>query len=189
MRKRTKIVLVVILLLAAMAGLYYCFLAPPATPERCRAQAWLAEDSRKGFLGKFLPWFEDGVRHAPEACLRSDLQTIRSQIELYKVQHLDALPGVTPDGKFNDRLFIKQLTQFTDQTGEVGDGETRTEPFPFGPYILAIPTNPFAPFEVEGKVLAGQGPPPRDDSSGWWLDLKTGTFHTNDSFHQGQAAP
>ena len=46
-----------------------------------------------------IPQFTEASTEAKESRLVSDLQTMRSQIELYKIQHNDELPGrINPVG-------------------------------------------------------------------------------------------
>jgi general secretion pathway protein G len=81
-----------------------------------------------------IPQFTNASQDARKNSLTSQLQTLRSQLELYKLQHLDALPttliGSTP--------VWTQLTSKTDNQGNVGT----TSSFPFGPYLQADPINP-----------------------------------------------
>jgi general secretion pathway protein G len=62
-----------------------------------------------------IPQFSDASTEANEANVRSQLQTLRGQLELYKVQHNDAFPDLLADG-------------WTDMIG--------------GDYIQAAPRNP-----------------------------------------------
>jgi len=81
-----------------------------------------------------IPQFTSASQDARKNSLTSQLQTLRSQIELYKLQHLDALPsklvGAAPDWT--------QFTNKTDKDGNVGTGTANV----FGPYLQADPTNP-----------------------------------------------
>jgi general secretion pathway protein G len=81
-----------------------------------------------------IPQFTSASQDARKNSLVSQLQTLRSQLELYKLQHLDQLPstliGATP-----------AWTQFTSKTNASGTTGTTTA-FPFGPYLQADPTNP-----------------------------------------------
>jgi general secretion pathway protein G len=81
-----------------------------------------------------IPQFTSASQDARKNSLVSQLQTLRSQLELYKLQHLDQLPstlvGATPAWT--------QLTVKTDASGATGT----TTAFPFGPYLQADPVNP-----------------------------------------------
>ncbi len=80
-----------------------------------------------------IPQFTSASQDARKNSLTSQLQTIRSQLELYKLQHLDNLPttliGGSPDST--------QLTNKSDNTGATGT----TTAYAFGPYLQAAPTN------------------------------------------------
>ena len=107
-----------------------------------------------------IPQFTDASTEANESRLASDLQMMRSQIELYKIQHLDQLPDITSSSAFA-----------TDMT--VGDSNG-------GPYMHKVPTNPFNNLNT---VVAGTT---ADGSSGWMLnntanDANYGRFFPNDS--------
>jgi general secretion pathway protein G len=70
-----------------------------------------------------IPQFTNASLSARQNSLQSTLQTVRSQVELYKAQHADALPNLVTD-----------WTPFT-LTSTYG-GST------YGPYMQAIPVNP-----------------------------------------------
>ena len=81
-----------------------------------------------------IPQFTSASQDARRNSLTSQLQTLRSQLELYKLQHLDQLPtelvGSTPNWS--------QLTMKTNDQGATGTSTA----FPFGPYLQADPKNP-----------------------------------------------
>lgn len=80
-----------------------------------------------------IPQFTSASTEAKESALVSDIQSMRSQIELYKIHHNDELPGTQGID------FETAMTSVTDQDGGVGSGPT----FRFGPYMREIPINPF----------------------------------------------
>jgi general secretion pathway protein G len=112
-----------------------------------------------------IPEFTGASVEAKDASLASNLRAMRSQIELYKVQHNDALPGA------GGATFVQSMTGKTDISGNVGAD--------YGPYIKKIPANPFsdlATVEEEAGAL-GLG----DGTHGWHFDTTTGTFSADDS--------
>jgi hypothetical protein len=117
-----------------------------------------------------------------ESALHSDLQTLRSQLELYKIQHRDNYPGVR-DGRFDGRLFAEQLLHRTNAEGQVSR-KTRGGDFPYGPYLQNIPANPFVPESVASEIRGGAGPCPGDRTSGWWFDTGTGRLDANGPDHK-----
>jgi general secretion pathway protein G len=72
-----------------------------------------------------IPQFTNASYDARNSSLASTLQTLRSQIELYKLQHGDLLPNL-----------VKDWTPFT-QTSTWGN-PVQT----FGPYMQTAPVNP-----------------------------------------------
>src|SRR5512132_3426515 len=81
-----------------------------------------------------IPQFTSASQDARKNSLVSQLQTLRSQLELYKLQHLDQLPSTL----IGSSPAWTQLTVKTDATGATGT----TSASPFGPYLQADPVNP-----------------------------------------------
>jgi type II secretion system protein G len=120
-----------------------------------------------------IPQFTSASVEAKESALVSDLQSIRSQIELYKIHHLDALPGT----QAGSPTFEIAMTTKTDQNGNPGGR--------FGPYMQRIPDNPFSTaVDAENSVTDGiAARAPGSDSSGWWFvtsGADAGLFQAND---------
>jgi len=76
-----------------------------------------------------IPQFTNASQDARESALLSQLQTLRSQIELYKLQHLDKLPDLVTSWN--------PMTTKTDSAGVLS-----VAPKAFGPYMQSAPTNP-----------------------------------------------
>ena len=93
-----------------------------------------------------IPQFTSASQDARKNSLTSQLQTLRSQIELYKLQHLDQLPsalvGATPN-----------WSQFINKTNSAGTTGTTTA-FPFGPYLQSAPVNSLNASTAVGVVSA-----------------------------------
>ena len=104
-----------------------------------------------------IPQFTEASNDARAAALDSDLQTVRSQIELWKIQHLDALPGNVADTTMQD-----QLTGKTDQDGSLNANGA------FGPYLQQFPTNPYTGTNTVGAATA--------EDQGWIYNSTTGEF-------------
>lgn len=95
-----------------------------------------------------------------EARFLADLQTVRCQLELYKIQHDEQLPPTQTYASFEQSLKTR-------------DSDNH------GPYLQEIPANPFngnnaVRFE-KGQSTAGSG------KAGWVLNMTTGTFRADDS--------
>jgi general secretion pathway protein G len=113
-----------------------------------------------------LPQFSDISTETKTVVLLSDLQIIRSRLEVYKVQHKDEIP--TAD-------FVLQMTQYSDEDGNVN--ATASPGYPFGPYLIGIPANPFTGSNQVRVVSTPRSPPPapvRD--RGWLYNRATGLF-------------
>jgi general secretion pathway protein G len=120
-----------------------------------------------------IPQFTDASEQAKESSLVSDLQTMRSQIELYKIQHNSALPG-------EGGASIEQaITGLTDVGGDVAAAPGTGV---YGPYLQKLPKNPF----TDGRGINGDA---ADGSvQGWTLNMTTtdatyGYFAASDANH------
>ena len=118
-----------------------------------------------------IPQFTEASNDARVSAMVSDLQTVRSQIELYKIQHLDAHPGTAVDGTtWAIAAFKTQLMGRTDNKGTaVAVGTVGA----LGPYLQKFPTNAYV-----GTNEIGTG-------KAWTYDSTTGAFAPADSDHSG----
>jgi len=82
-----------------------------------------------------IPQFTNASQDARKNSLTSQLQTVRSQLELYKLQHLDQLPTVLAAGGTGTGAWA----QLVEQTN--ADQSTTGTPT-FGPYLQQAPINP-----------------------------------------------
>jgi len=124
-----------------------------------------------------IPQFTDASTEAKTSRLCSDLQSVRSQIELYKIHHNDKLPGT-----YTGVSFVDAMTSYTLQSGALA---TTQEPAAgvFNPYMQKIPTNPFIDIAADAITVteAATGSAPGDDTSGWFYNTTTGVFQANDN--------
>jgi len=58
--------------------------------------------------------------------------------------------------------------------------------YPFGPYILKFPKNPFVDPDVGRSVAGGEEDAPHDGSTGWYFNTRTTRFSPNDPEHKDQ---
>ncbi|MHC4120029.1 MAG: type II secretion system protein [Planctomycetota bacterium] len=129
-----------------------------------------------------IPQFTEASTEAKTSALATDLQSVRSQIELYKIQHNDNLPGVVNGthtaGGGGVTNFVAALTGTTDIFGEPNDlGE-------YGPYLQKIPMNQFVDSDVVGMSDLGANGAPGVDISGdqgWYFNTYNGRFWATDS--------
>jgi len=79
-----------------------------------------------------IPQFTNASTDARKNSVVSQLQTIRSQIQLFKLQHNDALPD----------LVTNQWNQMLNKTDVTGSVNTTLTANYFGPYLETAPKNP-----------------------------------------------
>jgi len=123
-----------------------------------------------------IPQFTSASTEARESALVSDLQAMRSQVELYKIQHLsDQLPGANAATTFEEAMIRP-----TDVDGlEVAVGTAGSK----GPYMQKIPVNPFSTAdpatnlvrEEAGVSTAGA------NTHHWVFNTDTGGFQADDA--------
>jgi general secretion pathway protein G len=127
-----------------------------------------------------IPQFTEASTEAKTSSLVTDLQSVRSQILLYKIQHNDNLPGVANGTHLGTADFVASMTGYTTIFGVA---TTQTDPNGYGPYLMKIPTNQFVDSDVVtcnpvGGVTPGTS---TDGSQGWYFDEDTGKFWATDS--------
>ncbi|NOX57509.1 MAG: prepilin-type N-terminal cleavage/methylation domain-containing protein [Planctomycetes bacterium] len=106
-----------------------------------------------------VPQFSTASGDANLSALTTNLQTIRAQVELYRLQHNDTYPTLA--------AFVAQMTGRTTVAGAVGTD--------FGPYLMTIPANPFSGV----NTVTNTGTPAT--TLGWFYEETTGQFTANDS--------
>ena len=124
-----------------------------------------------------IPQFTEASNDARESALASDLQTVRSQLELYKVQHLERYPNLDEDGVADASVpnFLLRLTGRTLLTGAIDAGG------PFGPYLQKFPTNPFSPADGDLVEFGTTDPAPAGGAVGWYWNTSLGKFSAYDA--------
>jgi len=118
-----------------------------------------------------IPTFSGHIQEAKEAAAKDDLRILRNAIELYASQHNNVPPGY-PLGNTSLNpvylFFITQLTYFSDKDGRYNNS-IRTDAYPLGPYLSAIPKNPFNGLETVKMTANGQNMPAQADGIGGWI--------------------
>lgn len=129
-----------------------------------------------------VPQFAGASTEAKLSGLCSNLQTLRSQIKLYRIQHNDIPPSF-----FN---FVAQMTAYSDSDGNTN--EEKTAVFRFGPYLQKIPVNYFNErSDATGRhgLLDNTGTV-GDDVGSWEYDETTGEIKADDDYDKdGVAGP
>ncbi|MCD6394982.1 MAG: prepilin-type N-terminal cleavage/methylation domain-containing protein [Planctomycetes bacterium] len=122
-----------------------------------------------------IPQFSEATSEANLNTLLGNLQTLRSQIELYKVQHYDLLPGqATVGGDVDEADFVAALTN--DAT--------------YGSYVSKIPENLFIADAANRDAITcvnnAAAAPAGNEGTGWWFNAANGDFRACDSLDSTQ---
>lgn len=107
-----------------------------------------------------IPQFLDSTKDAKISTVEFNLQTLRAQIDRYKLQHGGKLPTAT----------LVELTSKTNRAGIIGTSNL----FPYGPYVRALPMNPFT--NANSVTAISHSPSAADVTGigGWLYNATTG---------------
>ena len=138
--------------------------------EQCRRSSLMREDSRFSYIEvvivvivlglvsmKAYPKFTKADGESMTGELIEELQTVRTQLALYCVQHEDLYPPT--------RSFEVFKSAMTTRVGQ------------FGPYVRKIPVNPCNGLDT----VRFDGEPAGANDAGWRFDTKTGLFQADNS--------
>jgi general secretion pathway protein G len=103
-----------------------------------------------------------GRTYAKGPNLKMTLQSVRAQLELYRLHHNGAYPANIIDG----------LTKKTDADGTLSDSG------PFGPYMQEFPANPLVEDQARAVQVGG------NPGDGWFYNTQTGEFRANSPGHK-----
>ena len=128
-----------------------------------------------------IPQFTQASTEAKTNSLCSDLQSLRSQIELYKCQHNDTAPTAAD--------FIAKMTQTTKLDGTASGSKERdvANDFEYGPYLERVPINPFNDKKDAGDATQGSitsvaaKVSPGTDAASWQYNETTGEIWAGNS--------
>jgi general secretion pathway protein G len=113
-----------------------------------------------------IPQFTGASQDARKSNLASQVQTLKSQIELYRLQHNETLPALLTDWT--------QMTEYSDingaNLGTVADLGASPQ-VNLGPYYQEPPTNPL----TQVNKVAAEGSPA--GNVGWTFNATTGAIH------------
>lgn len=143
-----------------------------------------------------IPQFANSSNDAQESALDANLNTVRSAIELYRVQHNNRFPGVAVSsggdaactaaggvlgtGAANTAAaFRDQLIGFSNAAGQTCSVAAAT--FLFGPYMREIPNETINNSNVVNMDLVANAPAPAAGGAGWRFNTITGRFIINNS--------
>jgi general secretion pathway protein G len=141
-----------------------------------------------------IPQFSNTSGDAQESALDANLSTVRSAVELYRVQHNNKYPsatvssggdaacttagGVLGTGAINtDTAFRNQLTGFSNQAGQTCS--IAATGFIYGPYLRSLPAEPISASDALAVVFAANAAEPTAVAPGWRFNNVTGKFQAN----------
>lgn len=112
-----------------------------------------------------IPKMSRGSAGAGDAALSQNLATIRSALDMYQTEH-----GGAPPSNASADTFVKQLTQYTDASGNAL--ATKDATHVYGPYLKSFPPLPVGTNKglTAVTVTAGSG---SQTSAGWYFDGST----------------
>ncbi len=113
-----------------------------------------------------IPQFSDASTQSKLSSSLSSLQTLRSQIQLYKIQHNDNPPA---DGTFAEAVFIAQMETYSDVSGTTAAAKNTATGIIYGPYVQSVPTNPWSDSSSVAAADAAD--------VGWVYDNTTGDIY------------
>ena len=132
--------------------------------------------------GVVLPTFNGNTEDAKVSVTIQNLQSLRSTVDLFKVQHDDNYPGYPVGGGApTSSEFVNQMTLVTQKDGS--SAPLGTTGYPFGPYIKnGVPDNTFNGLSTVMLINDGASmPTAADDSTGWIFKPQTGELKANSS--------
>ena len=111
-----------------------------------------------------IPQFTNASEDARKSNMTSQLQTLRSQVELFKLQHRDDAPPLA--------TFWDYMTQYS--TDDIGDAPVAaaTATAKFGPYMQQPAVNPLTGSSTVVAIGTGAA-----TTNGWYYDATTGELH------------
>jgi general secretion pathway protein G len=138
-----------------------------------------------------IPQFSNTSSDAQESAAIANLTTMRSAIELYRVQHNNTYPsanvstvgatctnGTAGTGEANsEQAFRDQLTMFSDAAGHTCSVAAAT--YIYGPYLRAIPTEPVTNSAVVTMAANAAANAATDATVGWRFVIATGQLQIN----------
>ncbi len=118
--------------------------------------------------GLVFPELSTATEEARLTALEANLNHVRKQVALYRLQHRDTSPTAA---------FVNQMTRYTNTAGEVADA--KSEEHRFGPYLTSLPPNPITGLDTVRLDDAPTGFVPPETSGGWYFNPTTGDFEAD----------
>lgn len=135
-----------------------------------------------GILGALvLPVYQGHASEAKVSAAKSNIHTIRAQIELYKLQHLGFPPGYVSGSGVAREYLAPQLEGTTAESGYPSGTKTSSASYPLGPYLLSVPENPFNGLSGIDYIAdpATLSTTATGETYGWYYHQASGTIYLN----------
>jgi general secretion pathway protein G len=129
-----------------------------------------------------LPQLQGNTAQAKESAAKSILATIRTQLELYKMQHNGKYPGYYGNMPVSEAFCISQFEYPTAATGHVSSSKIPGGIYVYGPYLTSFPKNPYNDLNTLFYVTTAETFAAKaDGKSGWLYRRETGEICLNKS--------
>ena len=121
--------------------------------------------------GTVLTYSAMSTNDAKQSAMKHNLYVMKSQIQLYQADHLGQFPALTGNS----------LPQLMTGTNSAGEMEPPGPNYPYGPYFIETPVNPYdGQTRVTAVLTPGQPPVAvADNLGGWQYDASNGTIWPN----------
>ena len=128
-----------------------------------------------------IPTFQGNAATAKKSASKSNLMTIRTQFELYKLQHNGYPPGYVNGAGAPIATVSLQLIGTTTVAGQASPSTIPADPFLYGPYLKKIPKNSFNNLSTIAYVAEATDFSAAVDgtSSGWLYKKETAEIVIN----------
>lgn len=137
-----------------------------------------------GILGAIvMPQYANSSQQAADSATKSMLYTVRSQIELYKMQHAGLNPGYWGTVGITGTSLTNQFIGTSKLNGVSTSSTTPSGDYVYGPYLMKMPKNPFNSLS-NIKIVSGSVTDfatAVDDTTGWLYQRETAIFKVNKS--------
>jgi prepilin-type N-terminal cleavage/methylation domain-containing protein len=138
-----------------------------------------------------LPIFQGNVATAKESASKSNLMTLRSQIDMYIMHHNGTPPGYADGNPVSEAMLVRQLTATSTVTGAASPSTIPVDPYLYGPYVKKIPPNPFNKLSTIAYVAEADLFSAAVDgtSSGWLYKKETAEIVMNWGGNDSEGVP